>query len=69
MALGEGGLDVMEAKVSIFLTTGLFPSISFLLRTSGIDGPDLRRSGAREGGIHLGRIIFVSGHDAGAKDL
>jgi hypothetical protein len=29
VALGEGGLDAMEAKVSISLTTGLFSSISF----------------------------------------
>ncbi len=43
VALGEGGLDVMEAKVSISLTSGLFVSISFLqLRTSKIVGPDFR---------------------------
>jgi hypothetical protein len=51
VALGEGGLNAMLAKVSsIALTTGLFLALSFLeLRTSRIDvgvaalvmGPDL----------------------------
>ena len=43
VALGEGGRNAMEAKVSISLISGCFLSISFLqLRTSKIDGPDLR---------------------------
>jgi len=60
VALGEGGLDAMEAKVSISLTTGLFSSISFLqLRTSRIDGPDLRWDlvAERERDLERGRAV------------
>ena len=60
VALGEGGLDVMEANVSISLTAGLSPSMSFLeFRTSRIDSPDMRRDlGAeQERDLERGRVI------------
>jgi len=60
VALGEGGLDAMEANVSISLTAGLSPSMSFLeFRTSRIDSPDTRRDlGAeRERDLERGRVI------------
>jgi len=47
--LGKGGLDAMEAKVSITLTTGLSPSMSFLeFRTSRIDRPGWGREEAEQ---------------------
>jgi hypothetical protein len=51
---------LMEAKVSISLTAGLSPSMSFLeFRTSRIDNPDTRRDlGAeRERDLERGRVI------------
>ena len=60
VALGEGGLDAMEAKVSISLTTGLSPSLSFLeFRTSRIDSPDARRDlvAERERDLERGRVV------------
>jgi hypothetical protein len=65
VALGEGGLDAMEANVSISLT-GLSPPISFLeFRTSRIVSPDTRRDlvAERERDLERGRVIstlFVS---------
>ena len=60
VALGEGGFDGMEAKVLISLTTGLFLSKSLLqLRTSKIDGPDLRWDlvAERERDLERGRVV------------
>ncbi len=60
VALGEGGFDGMEAKVLISLTTGLFLSKSLLqLRTSKIDGPDLRWDlvAERERDLERGRAV------------
>jgi hypothetical protein len=60
VALGEGGLAAMEAKVSISLATGVSPSMSFLqFRTSRIDGPGLERDlGAeRERVLERGRVV------------
>ena len=60
VALGEGGRDAMEAKVSISLTTSLFSSLSFLqLRTSRIDGPDLIRDlvAEQERDLEQGRVV------------
>jgi hypothetical protein len=60
VALGEGGLDAMEAKVSISLTAGLSPFMSVLqFRTSRIDGPGLRRDleAERERDLERGRVV------------
>ena len=60
VALGEGGLAAMEAKVSISLTTGFSPSMSFLqFRTSRIDGPGLKRDllAERERVLECGRVV------------
>jgi len=65
VALGEGGLDAMEANVSISLTS-LSPPISFLeFRTSRIVSPDTRRDldAERERDLERGSVIstlFVS---------
>ena len=60
VALGEGGLDAMEAKVSISLTTSLSSPMSFLqFRTSRIECPDLRRDlvAERERDLERGRVV------------
>ena len=57
VALGEGGLDAMEANVSL---TGLPSPISFLeFRTSRIVSPDTRRDlvAERERDLERGRVI------------
>jgi hypothetical protein len=59
VALGEGGLNTMEANVSISFT-GLSPPMSFLeFRTSRIDSPDTRRDlvAEREQDLERGRVI------------
>ena len=59
VALGEGGLDAMEANVSISWT-GLSPPIFFLeFRTSRIVSPDTRRDlvAERERDLERGRVI------------
>ena len=51
---------LMEVKVSISLTAGLSPSMSFLeFRTSRIDSPDTRRDlvTERERDLERGRVI------------
>ena len=59
--LGEGGLDAMEANVSIPLTTGFSPSMSFLqFRTSRIDSPGWRRDLEAERERDLERVRVVS---------
>jgi hypothetical protein len=59
VALGEGGLDAMEANVSISLT-GLSSAMSFFaFRTSRIVSPDTRRDlvAERERDLERGREI------------
>jgi hypothetical protein len=59
--LGEGGLDAIEAKVSISLTTGLSPSMSFLqFRTTRIDRPGWGRDLVAERVRDLERVRVVS---------
>jgi hypothetical protein len=58
--LGEGGLDAMEADVSIPLTTGFPPSMSFLqFKTSRIDSPGWRRDLEAERERDLERVRVV----------
>jgi hypothetical protein len=59
VGLGEGGLDAMEANVSISLT-GLSPLMSFFeFRTSRIVSPDTRRDlvAEQERNLESGRVI------------
>jgi hypothetical protein len=59
--LGEGGLDAIEAKVLISLTTGLSPSMSFLqFRTSRIDRPGWGRDLEAERVQDLEHVRVVS---------
>ena len=61
VALGEGGLDAMEANVSIALTTGFSPSMVFLqVKTSRIEGPGWGRDLEAERERDLERVRVVS---------
>ena len=61
MELGEGGLDAMEANVSIPLTTGFSPSMVFLqVKTSRIESPGWGRDLEAERERDLERVRAVS---------